>query len=494
MMKTIHVIGLGAGDLAQLPLGIYRKLKAENNLYVRTEDHPVVRELMSEGLRVNGFDHIYEAHDHFEEVYESIVKELVKAVENAGSIVYAVPGHPMVAEATVQKLLQNSNGKDLEIVLEGGQSFLDATFNALKIDPIDGFQLVDGTELRIEEIALTQHVVVGQVYDQMSASAVKLALMERLPAEYLITVVTAAGSAEESLLTVPLFELDRVASLSNLTAVYVPPVAEEKLLYWDFSKLRQVIRVLRGPGGCPWDQKQTHESLKRYLIEESYELLEAIDEEDDDHIVEELGDVLLQVLLHAQIGEDSGFFNMEDVIESVTAKMIRRHPHVFADTKVDDAEDVVMNWEEIKKQEKRENGGSDKANPSLLDGIPAHLPSLLKALKLQKKAGKVGFDWGEELPMWEKLTEELAEWQKEIKGGSQAKSVEEFGDVLFAFVNISRFHEIDPEEALRKTNNKFSRRFRFIEEQVQKRGKHVEEFSLDELDEFWEQAKRQEKE
>lgn len=489
MTKTIQVIGLGAGDLAQLPLGLYRKLKSARNIFVRTKDHPVVQELIEEGIQLQSFDYIYEAHDQFEEVYEEIVKELLASVDKQDTIVYAVPGHPMVAEATVQKLLHGDY--DVEVLIEGGQSFLDATFNAMKIDPIEGFQLIDGTEMRAEELLLTQHVLIGQVYDQMSASAVKLALMERLPAEYEVTVVTAAGSIDETLITVPLFELDRVTSLSNLTAVYVPPVTEDKLLYRDFSRLRQVIQHLRGPGGCPWDQKQTHESLKKYLIEESYELLEAIDEEDDDHMVEELGDVLLQVLLHAQIGEDDGFFNMDDVIEGVTKKMIRRHPHVFANTEVDNEHDVVTNWEEIKKQEKKEKGlGS--VRPSLLDGIPTTLPSLLKAYKLQKKAGKVGFDWGEEAPMWEKLNEELAEWQEEVKEGRKDRSVEEFGDVLFAFVNIARFHEIDPDEALRKTNQKFSRRFRFIEEQVQKQGKQVEDFSLTELDEFWELAKRQE--
>ncbi|RKL65215.1 nucleoside triphosphate pyrophosphohydrolase [Salipaludibacillus neizhouensis] len=491
MAKTIHVIGLGAGDLDQLPLGIYRKLKAASNVFMRTKDHPVVQDLINEGIQFQSFDHIYEAYEQFDEVYEAIVKELYAALEKQDTIVYAVPGHPMVAEATVQKLLHEEN--QIQIVVEGGQSFLDAAFNALKIDPIEGFQLIDGTELRTEELILTQHVLIGQVYDQMSASAVKLLLMERLPADFEVTVVTAAGSKKETLISVPLFELDRVTTLSNLTAVYIPPVREDNLLYRNFSKLRQVIQQLRGPGGCPWDQKQTHESLKKYLIEESYELLEAIDEEDDDHIVEELGDVLLQVLLHAQIGEDDGFFNVEDVIEGVTRKMIRRHPHVFANTEVDNADDVVTNWEAIKKEEKKEKGISEE-EPSLLDGIPATLPGLLKAYKLQKKAGKVGFDWGEEAPMWDKLNEELAEWQVEMKEGRKDKSVEEFGDVLFAFVNIARFHEIDPEEALRKTNQKFSRRFQFIEKQVQQLGKPIEDFSLTELDEFWEEAKRQERE
>lgn len=491
MKKKIHIIGLGAGDLAQLPLGIYRLLtKNSKNVFFRTMSHPVIKELEQEGMRFQSFDDVYESYDRFEDVYEQIVERLLQEVSEKGSIIYAVPGHPMVAEATVKHLLQHSD--EIDVVIEGGQSFLDATFSALKIDPIEGFQLVDGLTMKVEELSLHQHVIIGQVYDQLSASDVKLSLMKRLPDDYIVTIVTAAGSEQESLISVPLYDLDRVTTLSNLTAVYLPPVGKDELLYRDFSKLREVIKTLRGPNGCPWDRKQTHESLKRYAVEETYELLEAIDEQDDEHLVEELGDVLLQVLLHAQIGEDNGFFNMEDVIERLTEKMIRRHPHVFADVTADSAEEVVSNWEDIKKQEKSEAGRNENIDVSILDGIPDSLPNLLKALKLQKKAAKVGFDWGEEAPMWMKLQEEIAEWLYEMKEGSFEAAVEEFGDVLFAFVNLARFHKIDPEEALRQTNAKFSRRFRYIEQAVTEREGVLQEQTLDELDALWEKAKEQE--
>ncbi|PYZ91552.1 nucleoside triphosphate pyrophosphohydrolase [Salipaludibacillus keqinensis] len=491
MNKTIRILGLGAGDLAQMPLGVYRALlNGGQEIFVRTEGHPVIEELKKEGVVFHSFDHVYEAHDKFEDVYEQIVTELLRQVDSKQSIIYVVPGHPMVAEATVQSLLKLKG--EVNIELEGGQSFLDAMFGALEIDPIEGFQLVDGLTVKPEELVLTQHVIIGQVYDQLSASKVKLMLMERLPADYEVAVVTAAGSKQQSIVHIPLYDLDRVTSLSNLTAVYLPPVKQETILYRDFTKLRQVIKVLRGPNGCPWDKKQTHESLKRYLVEETYELLEAIDEEDDEHLVEELGDVLLQVLLHAQIGEDNGYFNMEDVIERITEKMVRRHPHVFGDTTADSTEEVLSNWEDIKKQEKIDAGRNDEGNFSILDGIPASLPNLLKAYKLQKKAAKVGFDWGEEAPMWKKLEEELAEWVHEIKEGSYKAAVEEFGDVLFAFVNLARFHKIDPEEALRQTNGKFSRRFRFIEQEIDKQGEVLDEQSLEQLDALWEKAKQQE--
>ena len=491
MKKTIHIIGLGAGDLSQMPLGIYRMLtNNQERVFVRTEDHPVIEELKQEGIQFVSFDEIYEENDKFEDVYEQIVARLFHEVSEKNSIIYAVPGHPMVAEATVQHLLNRS--EEIEVVIEGGQSFLDSMFSALKIDPIEGFQLVDGLTMRPEELSLHQHVIIGQVYDQLSASAVKLALMERLPDEYKVTVVTAAGSEQESMIQVPLYDLDRVTTLSNLTAVYLPPVSSDELLYRDFSKLREVIKTLRGPNGCPWDRKQTHESLKRYAVEETYELLEAIDEQDDEHLVEELGDVLLQVLLHAQIGEDNGYFNMEDVIGRITEKMVRRHPHVFADMAADSAEEVISNWEDIKKQEKSEAGKNENKQISLLDGIPVSLPNLLRSLKLQKKAAKVGFDWGEEAPMWMKLQEEISEWLYEMKEGTYEAAVEEFGDVLFAFVNLARFHKIDPEEALRQTNEKFSRRFRYIEQAVDKQGDEMQEKTLADLDALWEEAKKQE--
>ncbi|WP_416148123.1 nucleoside triphosphate pyrophosphohydrolase [Salipaludibacillus sp. HK11] len=492
MNKTIHIIGLGAGDINQLPLGVYRKLKENrDHMFVRTEDHPVIEDLRLEGMRFTSFDFIYEDHDQFEDVYKKIVERLLEEVAEKTSIVYAVPGHPMVAEATVQSLLQQTD--EVDVVVEGGQSFLDAMFSALKIDPIEGFQLVDGVTIQPENLILTQHVIIGQVYDQLSASEVKLALMERLPDDYEVVVVTAAGSEQESIEYVPLYDLDRVATLSNLTAVYLPPVQSEELLYRDFSKLRQVIKTLRGPNGCPWDRKQTHESLKQYAVEETYELLEAIDEQDDEHLVEELGDVLLQVLLHAQIGEDNGYFNVEDVIKRLTEKMVRRHPHVFANGHADNEDEVVSNWEDIKKQEKSEAGRYEDARVSALDGIPATLPSLLKAFKLQKKAAKVGFDWGEEAPMWMKLQEEIAEWLHEMKEGSYDTAVEEFGDVLFAFVNLARYHQIDPEEALRQTNEKFSRRFRYIEQAIDERGDVFNEQSLVELNALWDKAKEEEK-
>lgn len=483
-MNKILIIGLGAGTLEQLPLGIYRQLTKAEQVFLRTKEHPVVKELQSEGLTFSSFDNIYEKHASFEAVYEEICETLFKLAERQ-SIIYAVPGHPLVAERTVQLLLERANERGIEIELGGGQSFLDPLFQAVKIDPIEGFQLLDATSLKVDEFEIRQHMIIGQVYDSFMASEVKLTLMEKLPDDYGVYIVTAAGSREEQVTLVPLYELDREVSLNNLTSVYVPPVKDEVVLYKQFSKLRQIIAELRGPNGCPWDKEQTHQSLKKYLIEESFEVIEAIDEDDIDHLIEELGDVLLQVMLHAQIGEDDGYFSIDDVIESISDKMVRRHPHVFADSEAETADDVVKNWQEIKKAEK----GEDTVT-SHLEGVGKHLPNTLRAYEIQKKAAKVGFDWDKVEDAFAKVREEIEEFEREMKGNDSEHLMQEFGDILFAFINVARFYKINPEEALFHTNQKFIRRFTYVEQRVKESSKDFDDFTLAELDEFWNEAKR----
>ncbi|MCT8136377.1 nucleoside triphosphate pyrophosphohydrolase [Anaerobacillus sp. CMMVII] len=485
-MGKIVILGLGAGDLEQMPLGVYNKLMKSERVFLRTKEHPVVAELEEQGFTYDSFDYVYEENEQFSDVYQSITSELLEKGKEM-DLVYAVPGHPFVAESTVQLLLQQAKDHHVAIEILGGQSFLDNLFQAVKIDPIEGCQIVDGTALKRVELQVRHHLIICQVYDAFIASEVKLTLMDLLPDDYEVTIVTAAGSSQEQLTTVPLYELDRVTTLNNLTAVYVPPVKVEHILYRDFGKLREVIAELRGPNGCPWDIKQTHQSLKKYLLEEAYEVLDAIDEEDDDHLAEELGDVLLQVMLHAQIGEDEGMFTVDDVIAAVTEKMIRRHPHVFEAGNLNNEAEVIQQWDEIKRQEKQVSG---EVEESRLAGVPKSMPALYRAAKLQKKAAKVGFDWTEVAPIWMKVQEEIAEFMNEVKQNNTERAHKEFGDVLFAFVNLARFYEIDPELALQSTNEKFYNRFGYIEKKLQERRLTFEEVDLAYLDEIWEEAKR----
>ncbi|MEC1180196.1 nucleoside triphosphate pyrophosphohydrolase [Metasolibacillus meyeri] len=485
-MNELTVIGLGAADFEQLPLGVYKKLKSAKKLYVRTLDHPVIKDLIAEGIEFHSFDAIYEKHDTFQPVYEEIATYLMAAVQQE-PVLYAVPGHPLVAEQTVQHLIEASRNGQIELKIEGGQSFLDPIFTVLQIDPIEGFQLLDGTSLTMDELNMRQHILIAQVYDEFSASEVKLTLMEKYRDDYPVTIVTAAGSSQEKLVTVPLYELDQVAELNNLTTVYVSPVTTDEDALRDWTTLRRIIAVLRGPNGCPWDRKQTHESLKKYLIEETHEFLAAVDAEDDFAMVEELGDVLLQVFLHAQIGEDNGYFNLEEVLASVSEKMIRRHPHVFGDVSAEDADTVVANWEAIKRQEKGES------EEPLLSSEYRTESSLQTSYNYQKKAASVGFDWPNADDTWDKFAEEWQEFRQEVTEGSATSRLDEFGDVLFTLVNIARFYKISPEEAMIHANEKFARRFGYVEQQVKASGQDFTAFTLEQLDAFWNEAKKQEK-
>ena len=484
-MHLLTVIGLGAGDLDQLSLGTYRKLKEADFIVARTDQHPAIEELRAEGITLTSFDELYEKHDAFQDVYEEIVAELLTmCVERP--VTYVVPGHPLVAERTVQLLAGKEREGLIKLNIAGGNSFLDPIFAALRIDPIEGFQLLDGTDLKRDDARMTQHILIAQVYDAFVASEVKLSLMEKYAYDHPVTVVTAAGSTGEELITVPLYELDRVTEIDNLTTVYVPPVHAQEDRLKDWSTFRAIIAALRAPDGCPWDREQTHESLKRHLIEEAHELIEAINLKDDEGVIEELGDVLLQVFLHAQIGEDDGYFAMEDVLQAIGSKMIRRHPHVFGDKNVQTTDEVLQNWQEIKKTEKPQV-------ESLLEGQDRHASSLLTAFNYQKEAAKVGFDWPTIAGAIEKFEEEWQEFLKEVEQGTRESQTDELGDVLFTIVNLSRFLKLSPEEAMIHANQKFKSRFTFVETSVKEGHGHFDDYSLDELESFWKQAKGREK-
>lgn len=478
-MKEIDIIGLGAGNIEQLPLGIYRKLLAtKKSVYVRTANHPVVQSLINEGVELKSFDYLYEDATKFQTVYENIAGQLMRKVELGENIIYAVPGHPMLAEKTVQILLKDPS---IHVSLKGGHSYLDDLFSALKIDPIDGFQFLDATAFSREDINYKQHIVFCQVYDSLIASDLKITLLEDLPYDYEIVIAEAVGTNDETLTRLPLEELDREVTVSNLTSVYIPPVDDEQLLRHQFGTLRSVIATLRGPEGCPWDQKQTHESLRPYAIEEVYELIDAIDRKDDDAIVEELGDVLLQVMLHSQIGEDSGYFTIDDVVKTLVNKMIHRHPHVFA------KDGPQKSWDELKREE-----DSDEGAKLLLDSVMMEGPSLQVADKLQRKAAKVGFDWDEVAPVWEKLREEIDEFHEAVKQADPEHQEEEFGDILFVLANIARFYNIRPELALRRANDKFKRRFTEMERLLNEQDSNRKELTLTEWDAIWDEVKRKE--
>lgn len=254
---------------------------------------------------------------------------------------------------------------------------------------------------------------------------------------------------------------------------------------YSFEDLLEIMRILRSPKGCPWDREQDHESLKKYLIEETYEVIEAVDMKNPEKLCEELGDVLLQVIFHARIAEENGQFSINDVIQSISQKMVSRHKHVFGLEHAETADDVIDLWEKIKKEEK-----GYKNQTSVLDGVPSVLPALMRSYKVQEKAAKVGFDWDNIEDAWKKVIEEAGELREAYLSGDLAKSEEEIGDLLFAVVNVARFLKIEPELALTGTIGKFIKRFEYIEKRSIEMGRELTSMTLAEMDELWEEAKR----
>ncbi len=253
--------------------------------------------------------------------------------------------------------------------------------------------------------------------------------------------------------------------------------------HYDYEDLLQVVHILRSPGGCPWDQEQTHRSIRRDFLEEAYEAAEAIDTGDTALLREELGDVLLQVVFHADIESDAGRFTMADVVDEVTKKMIFRHPHVFGEVQADTTEQVLVNWDQLKQEEKAQKTATDTLN-----SVARTLPGLWRAEKVQKKAAKAGFDWADISGALEKLDEETAELRAAVMGEGDVE--EELGDVLFAAVKVARFAGVDPEVAIGNTCEKFIRRFRAVENAVRERGADMKDLPLEELTALWEQAKQ----
>lgn len=260
-----------------------------------------------------------------------------------------------------------------------------------------------------------------------------------------------------------------------------------------FDELVSVMARLRAPGGCPWDAEQTYQSLSQYLLEEAYETFDAIqaagESGDTAHLVEELGDLLLQVVFHSTIAAERGDFTIDDVARGVTQKLILRHPHVFGDARLERAQDVLDNWDTLKANERKASGKAEKTVESILDDVPVHFPALLEALKVTKKAAKVGFDWDAVEPIFEKLGEEVDELKAAIGDGQKADIEEEIGDLLFVVVNLARHLDVEPETALKRTNRKFRARFKFIEDNLKEKGRSAEEANPDEMEELWNAAK-----
>jgi tetrapyrrole methylase family protein/MazG family protein len=477
----ITVLGLGPGDSAQLTREAWEMIENSREIYLRTSQHPVVADLPT-GLNQISFDELYDSADNVEQVYSKIIKKIVEMGQRPEGVLYAVPGNPYVAETTAPEIIRLARQKGIAVRIVQGLSFIEPSLAALGVDLLPMTTITDALEMLSQHHPLfpvSSPALIAQIHSKLVASEVKIVLMSAYPDEHRVSLVHAAGTPEEVVEEMALYEIDRSEHIAALSSLYVPPLPERS----SFEEFQNLIAHLRAPEGCPWDREQTHQSLRRNLLEECYEVLEALDARDSEALKEEFGDLLVQIVLHAQIATEVGEFRMADVIEGIHTKLVRRHPHVFATTELDNAQDVIDNWEHLKSEERQAKGQAEKG---MLDSIAPALPALAQAEAYGSRAARVGFDWPDVTGVLDKIEEEI----EEIR---QAKNAEEqnaeFGDLLFALVNMARWLDIDPEAALRGTNLRFKERFSYIESTAREQGKVLKELDLIEMEALWEEGK-----
>lgn len=479
----ITIVGLGPGGAELITRQTWEWLTQIDEVYLRTAQHPAVAGF-PKGIQIHSFDAIYEKNESFEKVYENIVEKVIELGKRPQGVTYAVPGHPFVAESTSPKIIKKAKEAGIPIRVMEAVSFLEPTFTALGLDPFPAISMIDALDLaeaNFPQFPPSRPVLIAQIYSRMVAADVKQTLLEVYPDEHPVKLIHAAGTLQEKIEELPLYEIDRSRQIGILTSLYVEPLPTGTA----FEEFQEIIAHLRAPDGCPWDREQDHQTLRKHLLSETYEVLAALDEDNPEHMCEELGDLLLQIVLHAQIASEYGEFRMSDILKGIYEKLIRRHPHVFGEVIVDGVGNVLTNWEKIKETE-RANNGVKKEN-GILSGVPVEYPALAQSQEIQDRAARVGFDWDTIGPVKEKIFEELGEVETAVDETHRAK---ELGDVLFAVVNLIRWHKADAETILRETNQRFRQRFNFVEQKVKETGRSMNEFSLEELDQFWGMAKK----
>ena len=468
----IVVTGLGPGDFDRIPGSVQTiLLDPARTVIVRTQSHPAAEQLAAR-REIVFCDDLYESLGNFESVYDAIVERVI-TTSQTDEVVYAVPGSPLVGEFAVRQLLASG----VEVDLIPAESFVDAVLAEVGYDPFDrGLQILNGHSLP-DPLVLDKPTIVGHLDRPEILAEVVASLARVLPEDAQLTVLAGLGDATATVVTTGPVEVDPgLAGFRTSIFVDTPPGG--------LIGAVQAMRLLRAE--CPWDQEQTHQSLVKYLVEESNELIDAIgrlgeDDVDVDLVAyaaveDELGDVMLNVLFHAAIAREAGAFDIDDVCEVLRQKLVRRHPHVFGDVEVDSADEVKANWDLIKAAEKGDEP------ESTMDGIPTGMSGLHRASKVQNRAAKVGFDWSEAAEVLPTVRGEVDELEAVMADSTRSDA--ELGDVLFSVVNLARHLGLDPELSLRKATDRFERRFRDMEDAGTLVG-----LDLDQLNDRWERAK-----
>ncbi len=480
----ITIIGLGPGSAEHLTRRAWRILERARTVYLRTMQHPCVGDLPAQ-LELVSFDGAYQAHDQFEDVYAEISRRILEIAARDGEVIYAVPGDPTVGEATVSAIQLDASDAGLPVEIVHGLSFIEPCLAQMGIDALDGLQVHDALAVAAQyhpPLNPALPALLAQVYSRDVASQLKLTLMNQYPDDLPVKLIHSAGDPAATIEEVALYLIDRSDSIGVTTTLFLPALGE----LTSFEALQNLIAHLRSAEGCPWDREQTHKSLRPFLIEEAYEVLETLDAADPAALGEEMGDLLLQILLHTQIAIDDGEFMMTDVLRQLNEKLIHRHPHVWGDVEIDgDPAQLSRIWQAAKAAEKT---GQDAAAVSLLDGIPTGAPALFVAQRYSARAAKVGFDWDDISGVEAKFREELAEVLAADSNEARAK---EIGDLIFVLVNWLRWLGVDdPESLLREINAKFYSRFAYVEARAADGGRALDAYTLDELEAWWQEAKR----
>ena len=486
MTARVVIVGLGPGPSNTVTQATLDEIARIDVQFVRTKRHPT-SSLMP---RATSFDSLYDTLPTFDDVYSAITESVVSAAIEHGEVLYAVPGSPLILESSVAQLRADSR---VEVHIFAALSFLDLAWEALGIDPVNaGVRLIDGHQFALEASGERGPLLVAQVHADWVLSDVKLS-HESAHGNEPVVLLHHLGLPDQRVEHTTWQELDRVLPADHLTTLYIPQMAEP--VAGELARLHQLARTLREK--CPWDREQTHDSLIKHLIEETYEVVDALnalsedDPSTDDALIEELGDLLYQVQFHATIAEQQGRFSMADVARSIHDKLVRRHPHVFGDVVANNADDVVLTWDEVKRAEKKSIDSATSTFTSTFVGVSKSGPSLQYATKIQKRAADVGFDWPNADGAFEKIIEESTEIRQAVASASDPQTVRmELGDLLFSVVNLSRHLGHDAEQALRDASDKFRNRFEQVEQLASTRGIDLASATLAQLDALWDEVKK----
>jgi len=465
----IYLVGLGAGGAQELSEHALNALRRAQRVFLTHPDHLSARTLTWAGVQF----------EPCPPEPEQALELILNAPER--TVALATPGHPLIANPLSATILQTASERGRPVRLVPSRSFIEPALEAVLFPAVAGLQVLDSRRLP----HLRFDPAIPSLWFGMETPehlhAVQQQLLRFYPPEFEVFLIHAPG--DESLTEYRRVALHKLHQLpcDAITYLLTPPCPRREQVYSGFEGLVRVVAALRAPDGCPWDREQTHESLKPHLLEETYETLEAIDSGDPVALREELGDLLLQVLMHSQMASETGAFDIDGVVQYLTEKLISRHPHVFGEAHAETAEQVLKNWDKTKR--------AQKGRDSVLEGVPRAMPALARAQEISKRAARVGFEWDSIDGVLDKLREEEAELRHAIASGDQERIASELGDLLFTVVNIARHAKVDAEDALRTMVDRFTRRFQWMEAEAARQNRPLESLSAEEWEELWQRAK-----